>query len=129
VVPIVRPPVGISEAVYFGKPVKPGVPAPVPVVWSTAEPVVPEGFGANDAVNVIEAPAASVAVGVPVMAIAIGRVSDTFRSVLVRVIRVVVVVLVNVAELKVTAGMVADAADGVSVAVTPAGIPAIVNRI
>jgi hypothetical protein len=85
--------------------------------------------GAIVAVNVIDAPAANVVVGVPVIAIAIGMVSETFISVLDRVMVVDVVVLVNVAELNEVPGTVADAADGVSVAVTPAGIPVIVNRM
>jgi hypothetical protein len=56
-------------------------------------------------------------------------VSETFISVLVRVMVVVVVVLVNVAELSVVPGTVADAADGVNVRVTPAGIVVLVNRM
>jgi hypothetical protein len=126
--PITNAPAGTSEAVYFGNPLVPAVGRPV-VELITAEAPVPDGFGTNEAVSVIDAPAANVAVGEPVMAIAIGMVSETFISVLASVRVVVNVVLVNVAELKVTAGTVADAAAGVSVAITPAGIPAIVNRM
>jgi hypothetical protein len=101
----------------------------MPAAESTAAAPVP-GFGAKEAVSVIERPAANVPVGEPEATIPIGIVSDTFMSVPVRVIVVVRVVVVdNVAELNVVVGTVADGAAGVSVRVIPAGKPVTVNRI